>query len=96
MVSRGADQVVLWPRYFDQALSRAEGRRVPTALAVKKPDAKWVAAAAKKAGFKPDLEEKAHHPGLPYKKPGRVLVPKKGSKEQVIKQVAQKMAESKG
>lgn len=95
MVSRGSDQVVLWPQYFDAGLSRAQGRRVPAKLAVKKPDAKWVEAAAKKAGLKPELEEDAKHPSLHYKKSGRVLVAKKDSKEAVIRTVAAGLAGSK-
>ena len=64
MVSKGSDSVVLWPHYFDRRLSRAEGRRVKSELAVKEPDAKWVEAAARKAGLDATLEEKAHHPSL--------------------------------
>lgn len=93
MVSKGDETVVLWPRYFDQRLSRAGGRRVPAELAVKKPDVDWVASAAKKAGFSPTVEEEARHPAVPYKAMGRVLVKAKGDKEAAIKRVAAKMAE---
>lgn len=94
MVSKGADAVVLWPRYFDRRLSRAEGRRVSAALAVKEPDAKWVEAAARKAGLDATLEEGTNHPGLPYDRPGRVLVKKSGPKESLIAQVAKTMRET--
>lgn len=94
MVSKGLDRFVLWPRYFDRALSRAEGRRVKDALAVKDPDAKWVEVAAKRAGFDPQVEEKAVHPALPYERVGRVLVSRKGGKQGVVDQVAAKMRES--
>ena len=91
MVSKGSDSVVLWPHYFDRRLSRAEGRRVKSDLAVREPDAKWVEAAAKKAGLDATLEDKANHPSLPYERPGRVLVKKPGPKEAVIAQVAAQM-----
>jgi signal recognition particle subunit SRP19 len=94
MVSKGSDAVVLWPQYFDRRLSRAEGRRVSAALAVKEPDAKWIEAAAKKAGLDATLEEKANHPSLPYDRPGRVLVKKAGPKESLIGQVAKVMRET--
>ena len=94
MVSRGDDRFVLWPRYFDRKVSRNQGRRVPEALAVKQPDAAWVESAARKSGLDPELEADARDPFVPWRKSGRVLVAKKGSKEQVIKRVAQRMAQS--
>jgi signal recognition particle subunit SRP19 len=94
MVSKGSDRFVLWPAYFDRERSRADGRRVPDAVAVRKPDAEWVENAARKLGLEPQLEEKAVHPSIPYEKMGRVLVAKKGSKEQVLRQVAQRMRAS--
>jgi signal recognition particle subunit SRP19 len=94
MVSKGAATFVLWPAYFDRERSRDAGRRVPEALAVKGPDAPWVENAARKLGLEPVLEEKAIHPSIPYEKVGRVLVAKKGSKEQVLRQVAERMRAS--
>jgi signal recognition particle subunit SRP19 len=94
MVSKGAGTFVLWPVYMDRERSRAEGRRVSAALAVKAPDAQWVENAARKLGLDPVLEEKAVHPSLPYEKVGRVLVAKKGTKEQVLRQVAERMRAS--
>lgn len=94
MVSKGSDRFVLYPRYFDSRLSRAEGRRVPDALAVKDPDAQWVEAAARKVGLEPQVEEKKAHSSVPFEKEGRVLVAKKGSKEAVIRMVAEKMRAS--
>ncbi len=92
MVSRGSDRIVLWPRYFDIRLSRAEGRRVPKDLAVRNPDAGWIESAAKKAGLDVVLEEAPRHPALPHKKSGRVLVKRSGGKEATIRAVAQRMA----
>lgn len=94
MVSKGAGTFVLWPAYFDRERSREQGRRVPEALAVKAPDAPWIENAARKLGLEPTLEEKAVHPSLPYEKVGRVLVAKKGSKQAVLRQVAERMRAS--
>lgn len=94
MVSKGLAKFALWPSYFDRERSRAAGRRVPESLAVSKPDAPWIENAARKLGLEPQLEEKAVHPSIPYDKVGRVLVDKKGSKEQVVKLVAKRMRES--
>lgn len=94
MVSKGLDKFVLWPAYFDRERSRAEGRRVSAALAVNEPDAKWVEAAARKVGLDVTVEEKAHHPSLPYDRPGRVLVKKSGPKETILGKVAKQMRAS--
>ena len=94
MVSKGLDRFVLWPAYFDRERSRADGRRVPDAFAVRGPDAPWIETAARKLGLDPQLEEKAVHPSIPYEKMGRVLVAKKGGKEQVLRMVGERMRKS--
>ncbi len=94
MVSREDGTLVLWPRYFDQKLSRTAGRRVSKDLAVKRPDAAWVNSAAKKAGYKPELEAKARHPAMPWKVMGRVLIQTDDGKEVAIQKIAKMMAES--
>jgi signal recognition particle subunit SRP19 len=95
MVSKGLDKFVLWPHYFDRALSRAQGRRVGADQAVKGPDAKWIEVAAKRLGLDPELEEKASHPSVPYEKSGRVLIARKGKPKQTwLHEVAAKMRES--
>ncbi|MCA1819494.1 MAG: signal recognition particle subunit SRP19/SEC65 family protein [Thermoplasmatota archaeon] len=91
MVSKGAERFVLYPRYFDAKLSRADGRRVAESLAVKAPDAAWIENAARKLGLEPQVEEKKAHSAVPFEKGGRVLVAKKGSKEAVIRMVAERM-----
>ncbi len=82
---------MLWPRYFDAKLSRAQGRRVPKDLAVKEPDAKWVHSAATKAGLDATLEEKPRDPFRAWKKPGRVVIQGKGGKEATLRKVAAQM-----
>lgn len=94
MVSKGSASFVLWPHYFDRRLSRGAGRRVSSALAVREPDAAWIEAAARKAGLDAQLEDKVHHPSLPYDRPGRVLVKKDGPKEAILGKVAKVMREA--
>ena len=94
MVSKGLDQFVLWPHYFDAYRTRKQGRRVAESLAVKAPDAKWIETAAKRAQFTTELDETARHPSVPHEKSGRVLVSKKGTKEQVVDAVAKEMRAS--
>lgn len=91
MVSRDAGKFVLWPHYFDQALSRAQGRRVPVDLAVENPRAGDVAQAARTLGLQPELDDDARPPSGWHSRKGRVLVAKKGRKEDLLKQVARRL-----
>lgn len=95
MVSKGQGKLVLWPHYFDARRSREAGRRVPSAIAVPDPDARWVEAAARKAGLEVELQEEARHPSVPFRSVGRVLVSGRGGKQDVLRRVAQRMAAGK-
>lgn len=94
MVKKGDDAVVLWPYYFDATLSRAEGRRVPAALAVRGPDVAWIEVAAKRANVAGDVDPDARAPRIPYEKSGRFLAEKKWPKQKILKAVATEMRES--
>ena len=91
MVGRDEGKLVIWPHYFDRNLTRAQGRRVPTDLAVEEPRAGAIANAARTLGFKAELEDDARPPSQWYKTKGRVLVPKQGKKEDVLKQIARRL-----
>lgn len=91
MVSRDAGKLVVWPHYFDKALTRAQGRRVPMALAAENPRAGDIAQAAKTLGFKPELEADARPPSRWHASKGRVLIPKQAHKEDVLKQIARRL-----
>lgn len=93
MVSKRDGVVVLWPRYFDGRLTRAEGRRVPEDLAADgAPDVTAVAKAAKAAGFDATVEAEARHPARPWDATGRVLVADVDDKEALLRQVAKALA----
>lgn len=74
MPSKKEGHIVLYPEYFDKALTRAEGRRVPRAVAVSKPDTKQIANAARKLGFQHKVEEKAAFSPRWFERRGRVLI----------------------
>jgi signal recognition particle subunit SRP19 len=65
---------VLWPAYFDAALSRREGRRVPADLAVDAPEVDEVAAAVRQVGYEAVIERDQSYPREPWRTRGRVLV----------------------
>jgi signal recognition particle subunit SRP19 len=91
MVSKGEDKYVIWPLYFDKAISRLHGRRIKKKYAIEKPSPEDIAKAAKSLGLNPVLEINKSHPTNPHKKDGRILVDKKEKKSALLKQIAQRL-----
>ena len=85
---RKKDKVIVWPVYFDQTKTRKNGRRVSKSLAVRHPKIAEVTMAVKKLGLKHELATEVGYPKTPWLKTGMILVEKKGSKEQVIRKIA--------
>ena len=81
----------LYPCYFDRALTRSQGRRVPQEMARETPKTKAIHKAAKQAGLSARIEEGASHPAYWGKQEGRVIVGWKGTKEELIRKIAQKI-----
>lgn len=95
MVSRGDDKYVLYPAYFDRDEPRPL-RRVPREIAVHGPTADQVAKACTKLRLKPVIERDQHHPSRWTEADGRVLVPVRGSKEVLLRQIGEALAELRG
>lgn len=95
MVSRGDDKYVLYPAYFDREEPRGL-RRVPREIAVHGPTADQVAKACTKLRLKPVIERDQHHPSRWTEGDGRVLVPVRGSKEVLLRQIGEALAELRG
>jgi len=92
VVSRDDDKYVLYPVYFDRNEPRGL-RRVPQGLAVDEPTADHVAKACTQLRLKPVLQRDNHHPARWVEGEGRVLVPRRGSKAVLIRQIAEELAE---
>jgi len=88
---REDNRYVLYPLYFDNSLSRNAGRRLPLKSCVEKPTAEQIAKAAQSLGIHPLLQKDASHPSRHWKRDGRVLVDKKGSKQEVLLQISQRL-----
>jgi signal recognition particle subunit SRP19 len=82
---------LLYPCYFNSALPRREGRRVPRSLAVEHPTIKDIEKATKKLGLACRVEE-ASHPHYWIEGEGRVAVDWEGSKEDLIRNVAKRLS----
>ena len=88
---RKQDKAIIWPAYFDQTRTRKQGRRVPKSLAVQSPKAEEITEAVRKLGLKPEVAAEAGYPKTPWAKTGKIMVEKKGSKEQTIKKIAKQL-----
>ena len=64
---------VLWPAEFDAELTRSEGRRVSSDLAVPEPTVDEIAEAVQQVGYDAVIERDKQYP-REYKPRGRVLV----------------------
>ncbi|MEM4545747.1 MAG: signal recognition particle subunit SRP19/SEC65 family protein [Nitrososphaerota archaeon] len=83
---------IIWPAYFDRALSWREGRRVPLRLSSRSPTVERLNKAAQKLGWYVKVEVAAH-PKTHWRKTGRLIVKpdKPLSKQHVIKILAQEL-----
>ena len=91
MVTRDDDKYVVYPLYFNKAVSRLNGRKVAKKHAIEKPSLEAIAKAAKSLGLNPIMEKEAVHPSAPWKKEGRILIDKKGPKTQLLLQISNRL-----
>lgn len=85
---------ILYPCYFNAALKRAEGRRVPIASATRDPTLADLEKAVKRSGLRFRVEQK-HIPSRWWMKEGRILVQWSESKERLLKKVASQFGSGK-
>ncbi|MDI6719176.1 MAG: signal recognition particle subunit SRP19/SEC65 family protein [Methanomicrobiales archaeon] len=78
---------ILYPCYFDSALARSEGRRVPRSLGVKSPTLVDLEKAAKKCRLQYRIEQKPH-PAHWTRREGRLVVVWSEGKEALIRRIA--------
>ncbi|HEY0089838.1 MAG TPA: signal recognition particle subunit SRP19/SEC65 family protein [Candidatus Lokiarchaeia archaeon] len=88
MVSRDENKFVIYPIYFDKSISKLSGRKVSLKNAVEKPIIDDIAKAAKSLGLNPVLEKESTYPSHPWRKEGRILVDKKGSKSKILANIS--------
>ena len=91
VLMRKQDKILLWPAYFDSNKTRLQGRRVLKSLAVASPKLEEVQNAAKSIGLQPEAVLDVKYPKSPWRKAGYILIPKKGSKTQIIRKIAKEL-----
>ncbi|MFP3871565.1 MAG: signal recognition particle subunit SRP19/SEC65 family protein [Candidatus Aenigmatarchaeota archaeon] len=94
MVRKKRKTWIIYPEYFDKNLSRSEGRRVPSKLAISKPNIEEIGKILDSWNIPNRLEEHEHYPATWYKRNGRIFIPKqKGSKQEILKKIGKKLKE---
>ena len=88
---RKQEKVIVWPVYFDQTKTRKNGRRVPKSLTVRHPKIVEVTTAVAKIGLEYEVAPDVGYPKTPWLRTGMILVEKEGSKEQVIRRIANQL-----
>ncbi|MCS7114344.1 MAG: signal recognition particle subunit SRP19/SEC65 family protein [Nitrososphaerota archaeon] len=88
---RKQNKIVLWPVYFDSTKTRGEGRKIPKKLAVSSPKISELKEAAEKLGLEHELVLDACYPKMPWLNTGLLLVTKKGTKNNIIKEIARQL-----
>jgi signal recognition particle subunit SRP19 len=88
---RKQDKIIIWSVYFDQTKTRKNGRRVTKNLAVQHPKIVEVKMAVERLGLNHEFIPDVGYPKAPWLKTGMILVEKKGSKEQVMKKIANQL-----
>ena len=83
---------IYWPQYFDIKRSRGDGRRLPKKFATDKVSVELIAKAARRLGYKAEIEENYQYPRTWWDKPGRILIDTKGKKKsKVLLEVAKEI-----
>jgi len=85
------DKLVIWPLYFDSDRSRGQGRMVCYAEGVSNPTLDDIIAAAIRSGLDPEVERDKRHPKSWHESAGRILLPKREPKSQVLKRIAKNL-----
>ena len=80
-------ECILYPCYFDAALTRNKGRRVPRSRAIKDPSLADIEKALKRCRVRFRSEPRSH-PAYWWKREGRIVVTWEKEKEKLLKMVA--------
>lgn len=88
-------RLVFWLDYFNSALSRRDGRRVPFSHAVRSPSLSELEAAARKLDLEPEAVQ-AFHPKRSHVPSGYVSVRRTARKDAVLRMLAAALASVRG
>ncbi|MDO5848698.1 MAG: signal recognition particle subunit SRP19/SEC65 family protein [Methanobrevibacter sp.] len=79
--------IMIWPQYLNNNLSRCEGRKVSLEYAIKDPTVNEISRALKRLNITHNVEKDKAYPGKWYDKSGRVLSERTMDKNELLKQI---------
>ena len=89
------DRHVFWLEYFDSALRRSQGRRVPLSSATREPTLPELTEACKRLSLQPEPQA-ARYPSDTAKTTGYVSVPKSTPKQALMLRIARELSVVRG
>ena len=89
------ERQIFWLEYFDSALKRSEGRRVPLSAATREPTLTELRDACRRLNLQPQTQT-ARFPSLPSKESGYVSVLKSAPKQALLIRVARELSVVRG
>lgn len=87
-------RIVVWPVYFDSRFPRSRGRRLPRRLTVDNPRLEEVFEAARRLSLNPEASPGKAYPRCWWVKSGYLTVDKRGSKQKVLRMIAEEIVKS--
>lgn len=88
---RKQERIIIWPSYFDLSRSRMNGRRVPKSFAVVDLRVVELKEASEQLSLACELVPDVSYPKTPWLKTGKLVVEKRGSKNQTIGMIAKQL-----
>jgi signal recognition particle subunit SRP19 len=89
------ERQIFWLEYFDSALKRSEGRRVPLSSATREPTLPELNEACRRLNLQPQPQT-ARFPYLPTKESGYVSVTKSTPKQALLIRIARELSVVRG
>ena len=89
------ERQIFWLEYFDSALKRSEGRRVPLSSATREPTLAELGEACRRLNLQPQTQV-ARFPSLSSKDSGYVSVPKSTPKRALLIRIARELSVVRG
>ena len=86
---------VFWLAYFDSALKRSEGRRVPLSSATREPPLAELSEACRRLNLQPQAQD-ARYPSAPGRESGYVSVGKSSPKHSLLLKIAKELSVVRG
>jgi signal recognition particle subunit SRP19 len=92
MAMKDYDHVIVWINYFNQKLTRSDGRRLKQEQCISDPSLNELIDAAKSAGFEiASHNDKARYPKKPHIRSGYIMLPKTAIKTKILDKISKEL-----